>query len=42
MNTDNVAAVYTRTLGASTVWETRFNYVADAEPGYANTKGPES
>jgi hypothetical protein len=41
VNTDNVAAVYTRTLGASTVWETRFNYVADAEPGYANTKGPE-
>ncbi len=41
VNTDNVAAVYTRTLGASTVWETRFNYLADAEPGHANTKGPE-
>lgn len=41
VNTDNLAAVYTRTIGASTVWETRFNYVADAEPGYANAKAPE-
>ncbi len=41
VNTDNLAAVYTRTIGVSTVWETRFNYVADAEPGYANANSPE-
>ncbi|MCC6366392.1 MAG: TonB-dependent receptor [Bryobacterales bacterium] len=41
VNTDNVAAVYTRLLGADKVLEVRFNSVQDKQPGYANTTGPE-
>ena len=41
VNTDNLAAVYTKVLGARAVWDARFNYVRDAEPGFANTNGPE-
>jgi outer membrane receptor protein involved in Fe transport len=41
VNTDNVAASYTRTIGARMVWDARFNFVRDAEPGFANGAGPE-
>ena len=41
VNTDNIAAVYTRTIGTTMVWESRFNFVKDGEPGLANTSGPE-
>jgi outer membrane receptor protein involved in Fe transport len=42
INTDHVNAVYTRILGTTMVWETRFSYVRDAEPGFANTNDPEA
>jgi outer membrane receptor protein involved in Fe transport len=41
VNTDNLAATYTRIISASLVWESRFNFVKDDEPGLANTTGPE-
>jgi len=41
VNTDNIAAVYTRTIGSALMFEGRFNYVQDKQPGYANTTGPE-
>lgn len=41
VNTDNVAAVYTRLLGSNKVLEGRMNFVQDKQPGYANTTGPE-
>lgn len=41
VNTNNLATTYTRVIGNSTVWETRFNYVADKQPGQANATGPE-
>ena len=41
VNTDNVAAVYTKVIGTRMVLDVRFNYVGDSEPGYANTTGPE-
>ncbi|HXJ40030.1 MAG TPA: TonB-dependent receptor, partial [Bryobacteraceae bacterium] len=41
VNTDNIATVYTRTIGSAMVWESRFNFVRDNEPGYANATAPE-
>jgi len=41
VNTDNVAASYTRTIGSNMVYEGRLNFVQDKQPGYANTTGPE-
>jgi hypothetical protein len=41
VNTDNIAAVYTRGFGTAVVFEGRFNFVQDKQPGYANTTGPE-
>jgi len=41
VNTDNLAAVYTRVIGSRLVWDLRFNYVDDKEPGLANASGPE-
>ncbi len=41
VNTDTIAAVYTRTIGSNKVWESRFNFVKDNEPGFANGSGPE-
>ena len=41
VNTDNIAAVYTRILSPSMVWESRFNFVKDNEPGFANAAVPE-
>ena len=41
VNTDTVAAVYTRTIGASAVWESHLNWVKDSEPGSANATLPE-
>lgn len=41
VTTDNIAAVYTKVFGTNLVWESRFNYVRDDEPGQANATGPE-
>lgn len=41
VTTDNIAAVYTKVFGTSLVWDSRFNYVRDDEPGQANATGPE-
>lgn len=41
VNTDNIAAAYTRLIGSNKVLEVRFNHVQDKQPGYANTSGPE-
>ena len=41
VNTDNIAAVYTRSVGTNMVFEGRFNFVQDKQPGFANTTGPE-
>lgn len=41
VNTDNFNTSYTHVLGGKGVWDLRFNYVRDAEPGFANTTGPE-
>src|SRR5262249_25663782 len=41
VNTDNLAALYTKVIGTRLVWDLRFNYVGDKEPGYANSTGPE-
>jgi hypothetical protein len=41
VTTDNIAGVYTRLINPSTVWESRFNFVRDNEPGLANSTGPE-
>jgi hypothetical protein len=41
VNTDNLAVNYTKVIGTKLVWDARFNYVRDAEPGFANTNGPE-
>ncbi len=42
VNTNNLATTYTRVIGTGTVWETRFNYVGDKQPGQANATGPET
>jgi hypothetical protein len=41
VNTDNLAASYTRVIGTKMVWDTRFNFLRDNEPGLANSSGPE-
>jgi len=41
VNTDNLSFAYTRVMGARMVWDARFNFVRDAEPGFANGTGPE-
>jgi hypothetical protein len=41
VNTDNIAAVYNRTVGTNMLAEIHFNVVSDKQPGFANTTGPE-
>ncbi|MBI4874892.1 MAG: TonB-dependent receptor [Acidobacteria bacterium] len=41
IKTDNLAASYNRTFGASTVWDARFIYLRDDEPGQTNSTAPE-
>ena len=41
VNTNNVAASWTHVFGSSLLWEARFNYVGDEQPGFANATGPE-
>jgi outer membrane receptor protein involved in Fe transport len=41
VNTDNLAVLYTRVFGAKAVWDARFNWIRDNEPGFVNTTGPE-
>ena len=40
--TDNIAAGYTNVMGGSTVWDTRFVFLRDDEPGTANSTAPEA
>ncbi len=40
--TDSVAVAYTNILGANRVWEVRYNYMRDDEPGLANSSAPET
>jgi len=42
VNTDNLATSYTKVIGARFIWDLRFNYVRDGEPGFANGTGPET
>jgi hypothetical protein len=39
VNTNNVSGWYTKVVGNATVWDLRFNYVGDSEPGLANVTG---
>ncbi len=40
--TDNLAAGYTRVFGPSRVWDARFVFLRDDEPGTANSSAPEA
>ncbi len=42
VSTDNVAVSYTRVLGASMVFDSRFVFIKDNEPGSANSTSPET
>jgi hypothetical protein len=42
VTTDSLAIGYTRLLGATRVWETRYNLTRDDEPGEANSDKPET
>jgi hypothetical protein len=42
VTTDNVAATYTRVISGSTIWDSRFIYLRDNEPGEANSSQPEA
>jgi hypothetical protein len=41
VNTDNIAGNYTKTIGSRALFESRFIYTRDDEPGGANGSGPE-
>ena len=40
--TDNVAVNYTNVIGPSTLFESRFSWIRDNEPGAANSSAPEA
>lgn len=42
VSTDNVAATYTRVTGSTTVFDSRFIFLKDDEPGLANSEAPEA
>ena len=42
VSTDNAGAIYTISLGANKVFEGRFFYTRDYEPGFANSNTPET
>lgn len=42
VNTDNIAANYSQSIGANTVLDLRYIFVKDDEPGFANTDKPET
>jgi Carboxypeptidase regulatory-like domain/TonB dependent receptor len=42
VTTDSFAVGYTRVMGASRIWDLRYNYVRDDEPGQANSDKPET
>ncbi|HZQ51506.1 MAG TPA: carboxypeptidase regulatory-like domain-containing protein [Bryobacteraceae bacterium] len=42
VSTDNAGAIYTASLGANKVFEGRFFYTRDYEPGFANSNSPET
>ncbi len=42
VTTDNLAATYTRILGPAAVWDARFVFLRDNEPGAANSTAPEA
>jgi outer membrane receptor protein involved in Fe transport len=42
VSTNHVALNYSKTVGSSLVFDTRFNYLTDDEPGEANSTAPET
>ncbi|MCC7157582.1 MAG: TonB-dependent receptor [Bryobacterales bacterium] len=42
VSTNHLAVNYTNTFGSSVVWDARFNWLTDDEPGEANTTKPEA
>lgn len=42
VSTNHLAVNYTKTFGTSTVWDARFNWLTDDEPGEANSEKPEA
>lgn len=42
VRTDNVAVSYTRIFGPRVIWDARFIFLRDDEPGQANGTGPEA
>jgi outer membrane receptor protein involved in Fe transport len=40
--TDSLVAAYSRTIGPSRLWEVRYNYTRDDQPGAANSNAPET
>jgi len=40
--TDSLVAAYTRTVGSNRLWEVRYNYTRDDQPGEANSSAPET
>ena len=42
VTTDNVAASFNRVFGSSLVWDSRFIFLRDDEPGFANAAAPEA
>jgi Carboxypeptidase regulatory-like domain/TonB dependent receptor len=41
VTTDNIAASYSRVFGGSLIWDTRYVFIRDNEPGQANSASPE-
>jgi len=42
ITTDNITATYTKVLGGRLVWDSRFIFLRDNEPGFANSNAPEA
>ncbi|MCS7023315.1 MAG: TonB-dependent receptor [Bryobacteraceae bacterium] len=40
--TDSFVATYTRILGTTRVWDIRYNFTRDDQPGFANSDAPET
>ncbi len=42
ISSDNLAVGYNKTFGSTTIWDSRFIYLRDDEPGVANSDKPEA
>jgi hypothetical protein len=42
VTTDSIVIAYTNVLGPNRIWEVRYNYMRDDEPGQANSTAPET